>query len=43
MKPLNQVRMDAFSLSWGHAVIGETVDLRRTLDGIGSAKGSVMG
>lgn len=35
--------MDAFSLSWGRIVIGEIMDLRRTLDGIGSARGSVMG
>lgn len=34
--------MDAFSLSWGHVIIGEIMDLRRTLDGIGGAKESVM-
>lgn len=43
MELLNWVGMDTFSLSQGYSVIGKTMDLGRSLDGTGSAKGSVLG
>lgn len=34
VKLLNQVRMDALSLSWGYIVIDDIMGLGKTLDGI---------